>query len=97
MEEAREFAAVRNSKVTKIKEIAFLMVWTAVAASFAWLGFSRLAVARERGSFGHLRPDDWPLLLGVLKVFLIIWTGVACFMTVVGCVWLVWALMKAFR
>ena len=84
-----------------MKSLAFLFVWTAVAASFAWLGFNRLQAARETGRFEYLwhgiGQENWPLLFKILKVFLTIWIGAACLMTLIGCLWLIWAFVEKIK
>ncbi len=74
------------------------MLWTALAALFAWFGFNRLEAARETGRFEYLwhgiGQDEWPLLFNILKVALTIWTGMACFLALMGFLVLARALWK---
>ncbi len=84
-----------------MKAIAFLVLWTSVVASFAWLGFNRLNAVRETGKFEYLwhgiGQDNWPLVFRFLKALLTVWTGLACLMTVIGCLWLIWAIAEKVR
>jgi hypothetical protein len=83
------------------KSIAFLSLWTATAAVFAWVGSNRLSAAHETGKFEYLwhgiGQDNWPLVFKALKGFLMIWTGLACLMTLLGCLWLTWTFLEKVR
>ena len=84
-----------------MKPIFFLILWTATAALFTWVGYNRLSEARTTGKFQYLwhgvGQDNWPVLFGMMKAFLTVWTGVAGLMTAIGLIWIVVELVKAVR
>jgi hypothetical protein len=83
------------------KAIVFLVLWTTMAGSFAWLASNRLSAARRAGKFEYLwhgiGQDNWPLLFGFLKALLTFGIGLSCLMTLIGCVWLTWTLLEKLK
>jgi cobalamin synthase len=69
----------------------FLLVWTALVSLCSWLGFNRLANARETGAFEYLwhgvSQENLPWLFAFLIGFLTLWSWVSLAMASIGGTW----------
>lgn len=87
--------------ISPLGQLLFAMVWTSIAALFAWIGLRIVVPGYKKRQFRYMfvtfREADRPLTFKIYLGFMTIWTGMACLFVSIGLVFVSNAFVGLFQ